>query len=233
MALSKRIKEIKENIDTLKSYDIEEAIQILKTSSKVKFNESVDLSVNLGIDATKSDQGVRGSSTLPHGIGKSMKVVAFADGEDEKLAKDAGADIVGFEDLIDQVKKDKDLDADIVVATPDCMKKMGQLGRILGPKNLMPNPKEGTVTKNIGEAVSKAKKGQIRYKNDKAGIIHTIVGKLDFDTQKLIDNISSLITDLNKSKPASAKGKYMKNITISSTMGPGIKVDLSSVEKRS
>jgi large subunit ribosomal protein L1 len=233
MALSKRIKEIKENIDSLKSYDIEEAIEILKTSSKVKFNESVDLSVNLGIDATKSDQGVRGSSTLPHGIGKSMKVVAFADGEDEKLAKDAGADIVGFEDLIDQVKKDKDLDADIVVATPDCMKKMGQLGRILGPKNLMPNPKEGTVTKNIGEAVSKAKKGQIRYKNDKAGIIHTIVGKLDFDTQKLIDNISSLITDLNKSKPASAKGKYMKNITISSTMGPGIKVDLSSVEKRS
>jgi large subunit ribosomal protein L1 len=233
MALSKRIKEIKENIDTLKSYDIEEAIQILKTSSKVKFNESVDLSVNLGIDATKSDQGVRGSSTLPHGIGKSMKVVAFADGEDEKIAKDAGADIVGFEDLIDQVKKDKDLDADIVVATPDCMKKMGQLGRILGPKNLMPNPKEGTVTKNIGEAVSKAKKGQIRYKNDKAGIIHTIVGKIDFDSQKLIDNISSLITDLNKSKPASAKGKYMKNITISSTMGPGIKVDLSSVEKRS
>jgi large subunit ribosomal protein L1 len=233
MALSKRIKEIKENIDSLKSYDIKEAIEILKTSSKVKFNESVDLSVNLGIDATKSDQGVRGSSTLPHGIGKSMKVVAFADGEDEKLAKDAGADIVGFEDLIDQVKKDKDLDADIVVATPDCMKKMGQLGRILGPKNLMPNPKEGTVTKNIGEAVSKAKKGQIRYKNDKAGIIHTIVGKIDFDTQKLIDNISSLIIDLNKSKPASAKGKYMKNITISSTMGPGIKVDLSSVEKRS
>jgi large subunit ribosomal protein L1 len=162
-----------------------------------------------------------------------MNVVAFADGEDEKAAKDAGADTVGFEDLIEQVKKDKDLVADIVVATPDCMKKMGQLGRILGPKNLMPNPKEGTVTKNIGEAVSKAKKGQIRYKNDKAGIIHTIVGKLDFDTQKLADNVASLISDLNKSKPASAKGKYMKNITISSTMGPGIRVDLSSVEKRS
>lgn len=233
MVLSKRVKEIKQNIDTLKSYDIQEAIEILKTSSKVKFNESVDLSVNLGIDATKSDQGVRGSSTLPHGIGKNMKVVAFADGEDEKIAKEAGADTVGFEDLIDQVKKDKDLDADIVVATPDCMKKMGQLGRILGPKNLMPNPKEGTVTKNIGEAVSKAKKGQIRYKNDKAGIIHTIVGKIDFDTQKLVDNVTSLISDLNKSKPASAKGKYMKNITISSTMGPGIRVDLSSVEKRS
>ena len=233
MALSKRIKTIKEKIDTIKDYDIEEAIELLKSSPKVKFNESVDLSVNLGIDASKSDQGVRGSSTLPHGIGKNMNVVAFADGEDEKAAKDAGADIVGFEDLIDQVKKDKDLVADIVVATPDCMKKMGQLGRILGPKNLMPNPKEGTVTKNIAEAVSKAKKGQIRYKNDKAGIIHTIIGKLDFDTKKLADNVASLISDLNKSKPSSAKGKYMKNITISSTMGPGIRVDLSSVEKRS
>jgi large subunit ribosomal protein L1 len=232
MTLSKRIKAIKEKIDTVKDYDIEEAIELLKSAPKVKFNESVDLSVNLGIDASKSDQGVRGSSTLPHGIGKNMNVVAFADGEDEKAAKDAGADTVGFEDLIDQVKKDKDLVADIVVATPDCMKKMGQLGRILGPKNLMPNPKEGTVTKNIAEAVSKAKKGQIRYKNDKAGIIHTIVGKLDFDTNKLADNIASLISDLNKSKPSSAKGKYMKNITISSTMGPGIRVDLSSVEKR-
>ena len=233
MALSKRIKTIKEKIDAMKDYDIEDAIELLKSAPKVKFNESVDLSVNLGIDATKSDQGVRGSSTLPHGIGKNMNVVAFADGEDEKAAKDAGADTVGFEDLIEKVKKDKDLVADIVVATPDCMKKMGQLGRILGPKNLMPNPKEGTVTKNIGEAVLKAKKGQIRYKNDKAGIIHTIVGKLDFDTKKLADNVASLISDLNKFKPASAKGKYMKNITISSTMGPGIKVDLSSVEKRS
>ena len=233
MTLSKRIKTIQEKIDTIKDYDIEEAIELLKSAPKVKFNESVDVSVNLGIDASKSDQGVRGSSTLPHGIGKNMNVVAFADGEDEKAAKDAGADTVGFEDLIDQVKKDKNLVADIVVATPDCMKKMGQLGRILGPKNLMPNPKEGTVTKNIAEAVSKAKKGQIRYKNDKAGIIHTIVGKLDFDTNKLADNIASLISDLNKSKPSSAKGKYMKNITISSTMGPGIRVDLSSVEKRS
>ncbi len=233
MGLSKRIKNIKEKIDTVKNYNIEEAIELLKNAPKVNFNQSVDVSINLGIDATKSDQGVRGSSTLPHGIGKNMKVVAFADGEDEKAAKEAGADTVGFEDLIEQVKKDKDLVADIVVATPDCMKKMGQLGRILGPKNLMPNPKEGTVTKNIAEAVSKAKKGQIRYKNDKAGIIHTIVGKLDFDTKKLADNVASLISDLNKSKPASSKGKYMKNITISSTMGPGIRVDLSSVEKRS
>ena len=232
MSLSKRIKNIRENIDVSKSYDITEAIEVLKNAPKVKFNESVDLSINLGIDASKSDQGVRGSSTLPHDIGKNMKVVAFADGDDEKAAKKAGADLVGFEDLIEQIKKDKDLDADIVVATPDCMKKMGQLGRILGPKNLMPNPKEGTVTKNIAEAITKAKKGQIRYKNDKAGIIHTIIGKLDFDTEKLADNAAYLISDLIKSKPASAKGKYMKNITISSTMGPGIKVDLSSVEKR-
>tara|TARA_B100001113_G_scaffold114674_1_gene93362 strand:+ start:1352 stop:2053 length:702 start_codon:yes stop_codon:yes gene_type:complete len=233
MALSKRIKNIRENTDMSKTYDIIEAIEILKNTPKVKFNESVDLSVNLGIDASKSDQGVRGSSSLPHGIGKNMNVVAFADGEDEKAAKKAGADVVGFEDLIEQIKKDKDLSADIVVATPDCMKKMGQLGRILGPKNLMPNPKEGTVTKNIAEAVTKAKKGQIRYKNDKAGIIHTIIGKLDFDTEKLADNVAYLISDLVKSKPSSAKGKYLKNITISSTMGPGIKVDLSSVEKRS
>ena len=160
MSLSKRIKNIRENIDVSKSYDITEAIEVLKNAPKVKFNESVDLSINLGIDASKSDQGVRGSSTLPHGIGKNMKVVAFADGDDEKATKKAGADLVGFEDLIEQIKKDKDLDADIVVATPDCMKKMGQLGRILGPKNLMPNPKEGTVTKNIAEAITKAKKGQ-------------------------------------------------------------------------
>ena len=232
MSLSKKAKAIQDQVDTSKDYNLIDAIELLKSAPKAKFNESVDVSINLGIDATKSDQGVRGSSTLPHGIGKTLTVVAFADGEDEKAAKDAGADEVGFEDLIDKVKKDKDLKADIVVATPDCMKKMGQLGRILGPKNLMPNPKEGTVTKNIADAISKAKKGQIRYKNDKAGIIHAIVGKLDFETNKLADNIASLVSDLNKAKPSSAKGKYMKNITISSTMGPGIRVDLSTVEKR-
>ena len=233
MSLSKKARAVQEQIDTSKDYSLLDAIEQLKSAPKAKFNESVDISINLGIDATKSDQGVRGSSTLPHGIGKTMTVVAFADGDDEKAAKDAGADEVGFEDLIDKVKKDKDLNADIVVATPDCMKKMGQLGRILGPKNLMPNPKEGTVTKNIADAISKAKKGQIRYKNDKAGIIHAIVGKLDFETDKLADNVAALISDINKAKPSSAKGKYMKNITISSTMGPGIRVDLSSVEKRS
>ena len=232
MKISKKAKEINKDLDTSKLYNLPEAIGILKSIPKAKFNESVDISINLGIDPKKSDQNVRGSSTLPHGIGKSMKVVAFADGEDAKSAKEAGADLVGFEDLIEEVKKNKNLDADVVVATPDCMKLMGQIGRILGPKNLMPNPKEGTVTKNISDAVSKAKKGQVRYKNDKAGIIQTIVGKLDFDSNKLEDNVLSLISDLNKVKPSSAKGKYLKNITISSTMGPGIKVDLSSVEKR-
>ena len=157
----------------------------------------------------------------------------FAEGPEAADASKAGADIVGFEDLIEDVKKNKDLDADVVISTPDCMKKLGALGRILGPKNLMPNPKEGTVTKNVAEAVENAKKGQIRYKTDKEGIIHTTVGKVDFDPIKIEENIYHLIDDLNKAKPSSAKGKYMKNITISSTMGPGIKVDLATVERRS
>lgn len=170
MALSKKSKVILDKIDTSKDYSIEEAIELLKSAPKAKFNESVDLSVNLGIDATKSDQGVRGSSTLPHGIGKSMTVVAFADGEDEKAAKDAGADEVGFEDLIDKVKKEKDLIADIVVATPDCMKKMGQLGRILGPKNLMPNPKEGTVTRTLQMLSQRQKKVRLDTRMIRQGL---------------------------------------------------------------
>jgi len=198
----------------------------------LKFNESLDISVNLGVDSTKSDQNVRGSSSLPHGIGKASRVAVFAEGPEAAAAKKAGADIVGFEDLIEQIKKDKDLKADIVIATPDSMKKLGALGRILGPKNLMPNPKEGTVTKNVSEAVGNAKKGQIRYKTDKAGIIHTTIGKVDFEAEKLVENVYHLIEDLIKAKPSTAKGKYMKNITLSSTMGPGIKVDLATVERR-
>ena len=232
MKLSKRQKLITDKVEEAKVYPLKEAVEVCKSMPAVKFNETVDISINLGVDPKKSDQNVRGSSSLPHGIGKTAKVAVFADGQEATSANKAGADIVGYEDLIEQVKKDKNLDADIVIATPDCMKLLGQLGRILGPKNLMPNPKEGTVTKNIADAVSKAKKGQIRYKNDKAGIIHTVVGKLDFDTEKLTDNVVALVSDLNKAKPPSSKGKYMKNITISSTMGPGIKVDLSSVEKR-
>ena len=233
MQNSKRQKIIMEKIDEFKAYTLSEAITLIQSFPKLKFNESIDISVNLGVDPKKSDQNVRGSSSLPHGIGKVSKVAVFAEGPEAADASKAGADIVGFEDLIEDVKKNKDLDADVVISTPDCMKKLGALGRILGPKNLMPNPKEGTVTKNVAEAVENAKKGQIRYKTDKAGIIHTTVGKVDFDPIKIEENIYHLIDDLNKAKPSTAKGKYMKNITISSTMGPGIKVDLATVERRS
>ena len=219
-----------EKVELLKAYPLKEAIELITGMPKLKFNESIDISVNLGVDPKKSDQNVRGSSSLPHGIGKVSKVAVFAEGDDAKAAEKAGADIIGYEDLIEEIKKNKDLEADIVIATPDCMKLLGQLGRILGPKNLMPNPKEGTVTKNIEEAVENAKKGQIRYKTDKAGIIHTTIGKVDFDVSKLAENVYALIEDLIKAKPSTAKGKYMKNITLSSTMGPGIKVDLSTVE---
>jgi large subunit ribosomal protein L1 len=229
MTITKRKKLIVEKIDAMKAYELIEALELIQSLPKVKFNESVDISINLGVDPKKSDQNVRGSSSLPHGIGKTLKVAVFADGEDAAEAKKAGAEIVGFEDLIADVKKNKDLDADVVIATPDCMAKLGALGRILGPKNLMPNPKEGTVTKNVVDAVNNAKKGQVRYKTDKAGIIHTTIGKIDFEAQKLAENINFLIDDLIKAKPSTAKGKYMTNISISSTMGPGIKVDLATV----
>ena len=229
MTITKRQKLIVEKIDTMKAYELIEALELVQSLPKVKFNESVDISINLGVDPKKSDQNVRGSSSLPHGIGKTLKVAVFAEGEDAAEAKKAGAEIVGFEDLIADVKKNKDLDADVVIATPDCMAKLGALGRILGPKNLMPNPKEGTVTKNVVDAVNNARKGQIRYKTDKAGIIHTTIGKIDFEAQKLAENINFLIDDLIKAKPSTAKGKYMTNISISSTMGPGIKVDLATV----
>ena len=232
MRVSKRQKQIYDKVELTKVYSILDAFNLLKKTPDLKFNESVDISINLGVDPQKSDQNVRGSTSLPHGIGKQAKVAVFADGTDATAASKAGADIVGFEDLIEKGKKEKNLDADVIIATPDCMKSLGQLGRILGPKNLMPNPKEGTVTKNVADAVSMAKKGQIRYKTDKGGIIHATIGKKDFEPQKLVENAIALIEDLKKAKPSSAKGKYMKNITISSTMGPGIKVDLSSVESR-
>ena len=233
MVISKRRKLITEKIEPLKVYSLEDAINLLINLPKLKFNESIDISINLGVDPGKSDQNVRGSSSLPHGIGKTSKVAVFAEGPDAAAAKKAGADIVGFEDLIDEVKKKKDIDADIIISTPECMKLLGQLGRILGPKNLMPNPKEGTVTKNIGDAVKNAKKGQIRYKTDKGRIIHTTIGKVDFEPKKLTENVYTLVDDLIKAKPSTTKGKYMKNITLSSTMGPGIKVDLSTVERSS
>ena len=233
MLISKRRKLITEKIEPLKAYPLEDAIDLLISLPKVKFNESIDISINLGVDPDKSDQNVRGSSSLPHGIGKISKVAVFAEGPDAAVAKKAGADIVGFEDLIDEVKKNKDIDVDIIIATPECMKLLGQLGRILGPKNLMPNPKEGTVTKNIADAVKNAKKGQIRYKTDKGGIIHTTIGKVDFKQKELTENVYALVDDLIRAKPSTVKGKYMKNITLSSTMGPGIKVDLATVERSS
>ena len=232
MRVSKRQKQINEKVDATKVYPILDALNLLKEIPNLKFNESIDISINLGVDPQKSDQNVRGSTSLPHGIGKQSKIAVFAEGADATAATEAGADVVGFEDLIEKVKKDKDIDADVIIATPECMKSLGQLGRILGPKNLMPNPKEGTVTKNVADAVSVAKKGQIRYKTDKGGIIHATIGKKDFEPKKLAENAIALIEDLKKAKPSSAKGKYMKNITISSTMGPGIRVDLSSVENR-
>ena len=232
MGVSKRQKQINEKVEATKVYPILDALTLLKEIPNLKFNESIDISINLGVDPQKSDQNVRGSTSLPHGIGKQSKIAVFAEGADATAATEAGADVVGFEDLIEKVKKDKDIDADVIIATPECMKSLGQLGRILGPKNLMPNPKEGTVTKNVADAVSVAKKGQIRYKTDKGGIIHATIGKKDFEPKKLAENAIALIEDLKKAKPSSAKGKYMKNITISSTMGPGIRVDLSSVENR-
>lgn len=232
MRVSKRQKQINEKVESTRVYPILDALTLLKEIPNLKFNESIDISINLGVDPQKSDQNVRGSTSLPHGIGKQSKIAVFAEGADATAATEAGADVVGFEDLIEKVKKDKDIDADVIIATPECMKSLGQLGRILGPKNLMPNPKEGTVTKNVADAVSIAKKGQIRYKTDKGGIIHATIGKKDFEPKKLAENAIALIEDLKKAKPSSAKGKYMKNITISSTMGPGIRVDLSSVENR-
>ena len=232
MGVSKRQKQINEKVEATKVYPILDALTLLKEIPNLKFNESIDISINLGVDPQKSDQNVRGSTSLPHGIGKQSRIAVFAEGADATAASEAGADVVGFEDLIEKVKKDKDIDADVIIATPECMKSLGQLGRILGPKNLMPNPKEGTVTKNVADAVSVAKKGQIRYKTDKGGIIHATIGKKDFEPKKLAENAIALIEDLKKAKPSSTKGKYMKNITISSTMGPGIRVDLSSVENR-
>ena len=232
MRVSKRQKQINEKVESTKVYPILDALTLLKEIPNLKFNESIDISINLGVDPQKSDQNVRGSTSLPHGIGKQSRIAVFAEGADATAASEAGADVVGFEDLIEKVKKDKDIDADVIIATPECMKSLGQLGRILGPKNLMPNPKEGTVTKNVADAVSVAKKGQIRYKTDKGGIIHATIGKKDFEPKKLVENALALVEDLKKAKPSSAKGKYMKNITISSTMGPGIRVDLSSVENR-
>ncbi|MEJ1298085.1 MAG: 50S ribosomal protein L1 [Candidatus Sedimenticola sp. (ex Thyasira tokunagai)] len=227
--LSKRARAISEKVDATKQYPIEEAVSLLKEVSSVKFSESVDVAVNLGIDPRKSDQVVRGSTVLPNGTGKTVRVAVFTQGANVEAAKEAGADIVGFDDLAAEVKAGK-MDFDVVIATPDAMRVVGQLGQILGPRGLMPNPKVGTVTPNVAQAVQNAKAGQVRYRTDKAGILHCPIGKVDFEPAALKQNLESLLVDLKKMKPSAAKGVYLKKVSVSSTMGPGLVVDQASLE---
>ncbi|MEC9284609.1 MAG: 50S ribosomal protein L1 [Pseudomonadota bacterium] len=227
--MTRRRKIIEEKVDYERTYPIDEAVALLNEISGSKFNESIDISVNLGIDAQKSDQSVRGVTSLPHGSGKEIRVAVFADGDSADEAQKAGADIVGFEDLAEEIKKGE-LDFDVVIATPDSMRLVGQLGKVLGPRGLMPNPKTGTVTADVATAVSKAKSGQIQFRADRGGIVHGSVGKVGFDAVQVKENIEALISDLRKAKPASAKGIYLKKITLSSTMGPGLAIDEASLE---
>ena len=226
--VAKRMKVWREKIQPGKQYSIDEAIGIIKEFAKAKFRESVDVSVNLGIDATKSDQQVRGSTVMPNGIGKTVRVAVFTSGKNQDAAREAGADIVGLEDLAEKVKAGE-MNFDVVIASPDAMRVVGQLGQILGPRGLMPNPKVGTVTPNVVEAVKNAKAGQVRYRSDKGGVIHCTIGKADFETNMLKENLSALLQDLQKAKPASAKGVYLRRISLSSTMGPGVPVEQSSL----
>jgi large subunit ribosomal protein L1 len=227
-AMSKRNKAAREKIEAGKTYEIERALDLVKELAKAKFPESIDVSVNLGVDPRKSDQVVRGSTVLPNGTGKTVRVAVFAQGDNAEKATKAGADIVGFEDLAESIKGG-DLSFDVVIATPDAMRVVGQLGQILGPRGLMPNPKVGTVTADVETAVKNAKAGQVRYRTDKAGIIHCSIGRADFEVPALQENLQALLADLKKAKPASAKGVYVKKLTISSTMGPGVSVDRASV----
>jgi large subunit ribosomal protein L1 len=226
--LSKRQKAIREQIDRTRLYPVDEAFALLKSLSSVKFSESVDVAVNLGVDPRKSDQVVRGSTVLPNGTGKTVRVAVFAQGPAADAATEAGADKVGMEDLADEVKAGK-LDFDVVVAAPDAMRVVGQLGQILGPRGLMPNPKVGTVTPDVGQAVKNAKSGQARFRTDKAGIVHASIGNVTFEPDALKQNLEALLNDLRKLKPSSAKGVYMKRVTVSSTMGPGLSLDQSSL----
>ena len=226
--LSKKKQAARDKIDSEKTYDVTDALGLVKELATAKFVESIDVSVNLGVDPRKSDQVVRGSTVLPNGTGKTVRVAVFAQGENADKATAAGADIVGFEDLAETVKKGE-MDFDVVIATPDAMRVVGQLGQILGPRGLMPNPKVGTVTADVETAVRNAKSGQVRYRTDKAGIIHCVIGRADFEVGALKENLEALLTDLIKAKPASAKGLYFKKMTVSSTMGPSVAVDRASV----
>jgi large subunit ribosomal protein L1 len=226
--LTKRAKAIAEKVTQGKQYPLEEALGLLKELSAVKFKESVDVSVNLGIDARKSDQAVRGATVLPNGTGKTVRVAVFTQGANADAAKEAGADIVGMDDLAAEVKQGN-MDFDVVIASPDAMRVVGALGQILGPRGLMPNPKVGTVAQDVAAAVRNAKAGQVRYRTDKAGIIHCPIGRVDFEVPALMENLAALMADLNKAKPSSAKGVYIKKVSVSTTMGPGLHVDHTSL----
>lgn len=227
--MTKRRRAIAEKIDRTRSYPILDAVSLLGELATSRFKESLDVAVNLGVDPRKSDQVVRGATTLPHGTGKTVRVAVFAQGNAADQASQAGADIVGFDDLADRIKGGN-LDFDVVIATPDSMRVVGQLGKILGPRGLMPNPKTGTVTPDVATAVRNAKSGQIQFRTDRAGIIHGSIGQVGFDPDKIRDNLQALLADLRKAKPASAKGIYLKKITLSTTQGPGLVIDQSSLE---
>lgn len=227
--LSKRKKAILEKVDPEKQYSIEDAVALLKELSKVKFSETVDAAINLGIDPRKSDQAVRGATSLPHGTGKDVRVAVFTSGANAEAAKEAGAEFVGMEELAAEVKGGM-MDFDVVVADPAAMRVVGQLGQVLGPRGLMPNPKTGTVTPNVAEAVKKAKAGQVRFRADKGGIIHGGIGKVTFEANAIKENLEALLADLKKAKPASSKGVFLKKISLSTTMGPGLSIDISSLE---
>jgi large subunit ribosomal protein L1 len=223
-AISKRAKQINTLVDRTKAYELKQALDLVKKTATAKFDESIDLAVNLGIDSKKSDQVVRGSVVLPRGTGKTVRVAVFAQGANADKAKNAGADIVGFDDLADRIKGGF-MDFDVVIATPDAMKVVGPLGQVLGPRGLMPNPKVGTVTPNVEEAVKNAKGGQVQYRADKAGIVQCTIGRASFPVDALLENFESLIAAINKAKPASTKGIYLKKVSVSSTMGVGIRID--------
>ncbi|MDG9729325.1 50S ribosomal protein L1 [Ignatzschineria sp. RMDPL8A] len=226
--LTKKQKQIREIVEFGKVYPIAEAIEVLKQLPKAKFLESIDVSVNLGIDPRKSDQVVRGATIMPHGTGQEVRVAVFAQGPNAEAAKAAGADVVGFEDLAESIKAGN-LDFDVVIATPDAMRIVGQLGQILGPRGLMPNPRVGTVTPDVATAVANEKSGQVRFRADKAGILHCSIGKIDFESNQIHENLGALLAEVRRLKPASSKGIYVKKVTISTTMGPGLSVDVATI----
>ena len=231
MADSKRYKALKTKVEHMKLYPVQDALKMIKDNATAKFNESVDVSINLGIDAKKSDQAVRGSLVLPQGTGKSMRVAVFAQGDRAQQARDAGADIVGFDDLATEIKGGK-MDFDVVVATPDAMRVVGQLGQILGPRGLMPNPKVGTVTQDVTTAVKNAKAGQVQYRTDKGGIVQCTIGRASFSIEALEENFRALIDAVNKARPAAAKGVFLKKVAVSSTMGVGVRVDQATLQQQ-